>query len=266
LQTYYELLGIAATAAGDEVKRAFRKEIARYHPDKLHHLGPDLQPIASNRAAELTEAYRILMDPVARATYDASLANGTGAAASSPPPPAARTAPVNSSQEASATPGPTPRTVWETRASAPPFAGKATIARIREVIQALTGTLEPSLDGGFDAAFVLRPRRGVFQKSEVPVHLRVKVVDEVDTAAIAAVWPLATRITSAAVTPCVLVCGTRMAPSRDLAAAMAAQRRKNRQTVGPVVIPVDTRDWDALMPPDPPRLVRKLIEGLKLGV
>ena len=143
---------------------------------------------------------------------------------------------------------------------------EATIARIRDVIQALTGTLEPSLDGGFDAAVVVRPRRGLFQKLEPPVHLRVKVEDEVDAAAIAAVWPLATRITSADVTPCVLVCATRLAPSRDLAAAIAAQRRKNRQTVGPVVIPVDTRDWDALMPRDTPSLVRKLIDRLKLGV
>ena len=113
---------------------------------------------------------------------------------------------------------------------------------------------------------MLRPRRSLFQKSEPPVHLRVKVVEEVDAAAIAAVWPLATRITSADVTPCVLVCGTSLAPSRDLAAAIAGQRRKNRQTAGPVVIPVDTRDWEALVPPDTPGLVRKLIEALKLGV
>ena len=98
------------------------------------------------------------------------------------------------------------------------------------------------------------------------MHLRVKVVDEVDPAAVAAVWPLATRIASADVTPCVLLCGNALAPSQDLAAAIAAQRRKNRQTVGPVVIPVDTRDWQTLIRPDTPGLVRKLIERLKLGV
>jgi len=268
LRTYYQLLGIPATAAGDDVKSAFRKEIARYHPDKVHHLGPELQQIGSRRAAELTEAYRVLMDPVARAAYDASLANGTGATAP-PSPAAARTAPVHSSQPPAAS-GPAPHSVAETlrdtRASVQAFARKAAIDRIRDVIQALTGTLEPSLDGGFDAAFVLRPRRSLFQKPEPPVHLRVKVVAEVDAAAIAAVWPLATRITSADVTPCVLVCGTDLAPSRDLAAAIAGQRRKNRQTAGPVVIPVDTRDWEALIPSEAPSLVRKLIEGLKLGV
>jgi hypothetical protein len=270
LKTYYELLGIPATAAGEDVKRAFRKEIARYHPDKVHHLGPEFQKIASSRSAELTEAYRILMDPMARAAYDASLANGTGAKASTPAPMPSRPGPARNPRAPRTAPGRAPHTVSETlretRASVSAFVREATIARIRDVIQALTGTLEPSLDGGFDAAFVLRPRRGLFQKSEPPVHLRVKVEDEVDAAAIAAVWPLATRITSADVTPCVLVCGTRLAPSRDLAAAIAGQRRKNRQTVGPVVIPVDTRDWDALIPRDTPSLVRKLIERLKLGV
>ena len=270
MKTYYELLGIPATAAGENVKRAFRKAIARYHPDKVHHLGPEFQKIASSRAAELTEAYRILIDPVARAVYDVSLANGTGAAASSPPPAAARPAPVHNPQERVAAPGPATHTasetLRETRASVSAFVRQATITRIRDVIQALTGTLEPSSDGGFDAAFLLRPRRSLFQKSEPPVHLRVKVVDEVDPAAVAAVWPLATRIASAGVNPCVLLCGNGLAPSRDLAAAIAAQRRKNRQTVGPVVIPVDTRDGEALIPPDTPSLVRKLIERLKPGV
>ena len=33
-----------------------RREIARYHPDKVQHLGPEFQEIAATRAAELTEA------------------------------------------------------------------------------------------------------------------------------------------------------------------------------------------------------------------
>jgi hypothetical protein len=271
LKTYYELLGVAASAAGEDVKSAFRKEIARYHPDKVHHLGPAFQGMASTRAAELTNAYRILMDPASRAAYDASLGNGTGtppskSRAATPP----RSAPGRSPQPTAAASGTAPSTVSEppreTRASVSAFVKGATITRIRDAIQALTGTLEPTADGGFDAAFVLRPRRGLFRKSEPAVHLRVTIVDEVDPAAVAAVWPLATRLATADVTPCVLLCGNNLAPFQDLAAAIAAQRRKNRQTVGPVVIPVDTRDWETLSRPDTPSLVRQLIERLKLGV
>jgi hypothetical protein len=218
----------------------------------------------------LTNAYRILMDPASRAAYDASLGNGTGAAPSQFRSATARPGPRRGPQQPAAPSDRASHAVPETppdpRASDAACLRKATISRIRDGIQALTGTLEPSPAGGFDAAFVLRPRRGVFQKQEPPVHLRVKVVDEVDPAAVAAVWPLATRIASADVTPCVLLCGNALAPSQDLAAAIAAQRRKNRQTVGPVVIPVDTRDWQTLIRPDTPGLVRKLIARLKLGV
>ena len=70
MKDYYELLEIAPTAPQDEVKRAFRLQIARYHPDKVQHLGKEFQAMAADRAAELTEAYRILSDEGRRAEYD----------------------------------------------------------------------------------------------------------------------------------------------------------------------------------------------------
>jgi curved DNA-binding protein CbpA len=269
LRTYYELLGIPATAAVEAIKSAFRKEIARCHPDKVHHLGPQFQQIASSRAAGLTEAYRILMDPAARAAYDISLANALRAT-TMPPPASDGPGPVRQPQRPAASESRAPNAVAKgfdkTRASVSAFVHKATIERIRGVIHGLSGTVEPSADDGFDAAYVLRPRRLLFQRFEPPVHLRVKIVDEVDPAAVAAIWPLATRIANADVTPCVLLCGPGLAPSRELAAAIAGERRKHRQTAGPVVIPVDTRDWQALAPSNTPGAVRKLIERLKLGV
>jgi curved DNA-binding protein CbpA len=270
LRTYYELLGIPATAAAEAIKSAFRKEIARCHPDKVHHLGPQFQEVASSRAAGLTAAYRILMDPAARAAYDTSLANAVRATPMPHPSVSARPAPVQQSQRPAAPAGRAPNAVPKgfdkTRASVSASVHKATIDRICGVIQGLSGTVEPSAEGGFDAAYVLRPRRLLFHRFEPPIHLRVKIVDEVDPSAVAAIWPLVTRIANADVTPCVLLCGPGLAPARDLAASIAGQRRKHRQTAGPVVIPVDTRDWQALIPSNTPGLVRKLIERLKLGV
>lgn len=56
----YELLEVAPTASPLEIKQAFRRAIAKYHPDKVQHLGVELQRIAAVRAAEITQAYRAL--------------------------------------------------------------------------------------------------------------------------------------------------------------------------------------------------------------
>ncbi len=72
MKTLYDVLGVASSATPVEIKRAFRHQIAQYHPDKVQHLGRDLQDMAAVRAAEITEAYRRLSDTETRATYDLS--------------------------------------------------------------------------------------------------------------------------------------------------------------------------------------------------
>src|SRR3954470_14307597 len=83
------MLSVPPAAPADEIKKAFRREIARYHPDKVQHLGPEFQEMAAGIAADLTEAYRILMDPAARAKYDGDRGGASPAAAPPPRPPAA---------------------------------------------------------------------------------------------------------------------------------------------------------------------------------
>ena len=41
--TYYDLLGLPRTASFEDVKHAFRREIAKYHPDNVQHLGPEFE-------------------------------------------------------------------------------------------------------------------------------------------------------------------------------------------------------------------------------
>ena len=38
-KNHYDVLEVAPRAPADEIKRAFRAQIARYHPDKVQHLG-----------------------------------------------------------------------------------------------------------------------------------------------------------------------------------------------------------------------------------
>lgn len=62
---YYDILGVSRDASQDEIKKAYRKKAAKYHPDK----NPD-DPSAEDRFKEVGEAYEVLQDPEKRKLYD----------------------------------------------------------------------------------------------------------------------------------------------------------------------------------------------------
>ena len=88
------------------------------------------------------------------------------------------------------------------------------------------------------------------------------LLDFVDGDAVADVWASALKAKTPDAILCVLLVGPGMATSKDLSTAVSEQRRKSRNT-GPVLVPVDVRDWDALFPPDTPAPVRALIQRLR---
>ncbi len=63
----HELLGVARNASADDIKRAYRQEIAQYHPDKWSKADASAQEYARKRAAAITEAYSMLKDKTRRA-------------------------------------------------------------------------------------------------------------------------------------------------------------------------------------------------------
>ena len=62
---YYEILGITRDAAGEEVRRAYRRLAIKWHPDQ----NPD-NPDAEGKFKQCAEAYEVLSDPERRAVYD----------------------------------------------------------------------------------------------------------------------------------------------------------------------------------------------------
>jgi molecular chaperone DnaJ len=62
---FYDLLGVARGASGDELKRAYRKLAMRYHPDR----NPG-DTEAEQKFKEISEAYEVLSDGDKRQAYD----------------------------------------------------------------------------------------------------------------------------------------------------------------------------------------------------
>ena len=61
---YYEILGLARTATGDEIKKAYKKLAHQFHPD----ISKD--PAGEAKFKEVGEAYATLKDKEKRAAYD----------------------------------------------------------------------------------------------------------------------------------------------------------------------------------------------------
>lgn len=60
---FYEVLGVAANAGDDEVKRRWKELIIKYHPDRLQSRGASEKEIqlSTQRMAEINNAYQVIM-------------------------------------------------------------------------------------------------------------------------------------------------------------------------------------------------------------
>lgn len=277
MKTHYEILGLDPSADADAIKKAFRREIARYHPDKVIHLGAEFQEMAATRAAELTVAYKTLTDPALREEYDASLATGA------PPPQVPVTPPPEPRYEAPPeqvpdkgekedkehkdyeAPSPTGgkgRFASE-RADRDLILKRAISGRVLGIVQELYGKVETPTVRGFDAAMVpvAKPRF----IGAPPPRVLIKVVNTADGAAVIEAFNTASRarVHSGKSPVVVLLFARHIAPQTEITKANEANLRQRKATDGPhevSVVIVDTADWSCRLPPNCSSAVHKLTD------
>lgn len=56
-QQYANVLGFKGPVIPSDVKKAYRELLAKYHPDKVNHLGDEFRKIAEQKTREIVKAY-----------------------------------------------------------------------------------------------------------------------------------------------------------------------------------------------------------------
>jgi len=59
-QQAYQILEITSDASEADVKKAYHRMAARFHPDKVSHLGPDFQKMAEDKFKAINQAYQVI--------------------------------------------------------------------------------------------------------------------------------------------------------------------------------------------------------------
>ena len=62
MKSYYDILGIQKNASESEIKKAYRKLAAKYHPDRQQNKSDKEKKEAEEKFKEVTRAYEVLSD------------------------------------------------------------------------------------------------------------------------------------------------------------------------------------------------------------
>ncbi len=58
---YFALFGLKQDCSEQDIKTAYKKIVIRFHPDRMHHLGPDMVKKAEEKMKQINQAYAVLL-------------------------------------------------------------------------------------------------------------------------------------------------------------------------------------------------------------
>ena len=57
----WEILEIEPGASEEEIQKAYKRQLSKYHPDRVNHLGKELRDLAHQKTIQIQQAYEALM-------------------------------------------------------------------------------------------------------------------------------------------------------------------------------------------------------------
>ena len=60
----HQILGVPITASVEQIKISYKKQMKRYHPDRVHDLGEELKDLANEKTKDIQRAFESLMPRV----------------------------------------------------------------------------------------------------------------------------------------------------------------------------------------------------------
>ncbi len=246
------LLGIALPASIDEVKRAYRRQISRYHPDKVHHLGEEFQVLAAEKSAQLTEVYRRLVE-----------ANGSDERIDDVAVPTATPGEEPRVEDVSAPPPVNRMSSWQAvAAGCPSLILTAAIDRVSQAVRLTLPRADEFSVPGFSGAWKTRADwRGLLKRHPIEgVLLRAPASDmPVNRQRAPRIRPLVSGVDGAIVIVDLVVGPLAIEPQTPSNARPPSSRGERDVHV----VTLDAMTWRACMPPEAPPIAHLILARVR---
>jgi DnaJ domain len=244
------LLGIALPAPLDEVKRAYRRQISRYHPDKVHHLGEEFQVLAAEKSAQLTEVYRRLLE-----------ANGSDEQIENVAVPATTSRDEPRVEDVSAPPPVNRMSSWQAvAAGCPSLILTAAIDRVSQAVQLTLPRADEFTVPGFSAAWRTRADwRDLLKRRPIEgVLLRTPADLAVDRQRVRRIRHLVSGVDGAIVIVDLVVGPLAIEPPPSNARPLSSRGERDVY-----VVTLDAMTWKASMPPEAPAIAHLILARVR---